>query len=64
VPAVSLTERGRQHVIHGRELGPDDYAPGPSTHDWTRVLDASGVLVAMATPGRAPGALHPSIVLI
>jgi len=64
VPAVSLTERGRQHVIHGREFGPDDYAPGPSPHEWTRVLDASGALVAMATPGRAPGALHPSIVLI
>lgn len=63
-PAVSLTERGRAHVTHGRELGPDDYAPGLADPEWARLFDASGDLVALARPGRSPGALHPSVVLI
>ena len=64
LPAVSLTERGRAHVTHGRELGPDDYTPGLSDPEWTRLFDTSGALVALARPGRSPGALHPSVVLI
>jgi hypothetical protein len=27
------------------------------------VFDAAGALVALATPGEAPGFLHPSVVL-
>ena len=64
VPAVSLTERGRVHVAHGRELGPDDYAPTMTDSDWVRLFDLSGALVALASPGQTPGALHPSVVLI
>jgi len=32
--------------------------------DWVRLLDPGGALVALATPGVAPGSLHPSVVLI
>jgi hypothetical protein len=32
--------------------------------EWTRLVDATGALVALATPGRTPGSLHPSVVLI
>lgn len=62
--AVTLTERGRAHVSHGRELGPDDYAPVPADPVWVRLLDATGALVALATPGQTRGSLHPSVVLI
>jgi tRNA pseudouridine55 synthase len=32
--------------------------------EWVRLLDPGGALVALATPGVAPGSLHPSVVLI
>ena len=32
--------------------------------EWVRVFDASGVLLALGTPGQAPGSLHPAVVLI
>ena len=63
-PAVSLTERGRAYVTHGRELGLDDYTPALLDFDWARLFDATGALVALGSPGRSPGALHPSVVLI
>ena len=63
-PAVSLTERGRAYVTHGRELGSDDYTPALLDFDWARLFDAAGTLVALGSPGRSPGALHPSVVLI
>jgi tRNA pseudouridine55 synthase len=63
-PSVCLTERGRMHVAHGRELDPGDYAPALSDFDWARLFDASGALVALGSPGRTTGALHPSVVLI
>jgi tRNA pseudouridine55 synthase len=63
-PAASVTERGRVYITHGRELGPDDYAPVLSDFNWARLFDVSGALVALASPGQAPGALHPSVVLI
>jgi tRNA pseudouridine55 synthase len=63
-PAVSVTERGRMYVTHGRELGPDDYAPALPDFNWARLFDLSGALVAVASPGQTPGALHPSVVLI
>ena len=62
-PAVTLTERGRAHVSHGRELNPGDFDPAPLVPTWVRLFDAAGSLVALATPGRAPGSLHPSVVL-
>jgi tRNA pseudouridine55 synthase len=63
-PAVILTERGRDHVAHGREVVPGDYAAAPSDPAWVRLFDAAGALVALATPGETPGSLHPSVVLI
>jgi tRNA pseudouridine55 synthase len=63
-PAVTLTDGGRLHVSHGRELGPGDYAAGPVDSAWVRLFDDTGALVALATPGHAPGSLHPSVVLI
>ena len=74
-PAVTLTDGGRLHVSHGRDLGPADYEPGVATPEaspprasagtaWVRLFDGAGALVALATPGLAPGSLHPSVVLI
>lgn len=77
-PAVTVTDRGRAHVSHGRELGPDDVSvpagpafaplrrgtPAPAEPAWVRLLDATGALVALATPGKAPGSLHAAVVLI
>ena len=63
-PAVTLTDRGRMHVSHGRELGPGDYAAGTMDSAWVRLFDDTGVLVALATPDHARGSLHPSIVLV
>ena len=63
-PAVSLTERGRTYVTHGRQLGTGDYTPALLDFEWARLFDADGALVALGSPGEMPGALHPSIVLI
>lgn len=63
-PAVTLTERGRGHVSHGRELQAGDISGPVTAVEWTRLLDGTGALVALATPGRTPGSLHPSVVLI
>jgi len=63
-PAVTLTEQGREHVAHGRELARGDHAAAPPDAAWVRVFDTTGALVALAAPGRTPGSLHPSIVLI
>jgi tRNA pseudouridine55 synthase len=63
-PAVTLTDRGRAHVSHGRELGPGDYADGHGDSAWVRLLDRTGALVALATPGQTDGSLHPSVVLV
>jgi hypothetical protein len=67
-------------VSHGRDLGPDDvsvpgdempaYAalrrgtPSPAEPAWIRLMDETGALVALATAGKAPGSLHPAVVLI
>jgi tRNA pseudouridine55 synthase len=37
---------------------------GPLDAPWVRLFDDAGTLVAMATPGQAPGSLHPSVVLV
>ena len=64
LPAVSLSERGRMYVTHGREIGPHDYTPDAPSSEWVRLVDPSGALVAVARSGRTPGSLHPSVVLI
>lgn len=63
-PAVTLTDGGREHVAHGRELSPGDYRDGPPDSAWVRLFDGTGALVALATPGQTRGSLHPSVVLI
>ena len=63
-PAVTLTDQGRSHVSHGREISPEDYANGTVDSAWVRLLDGTGALVALATPGQARGSLHPSVVLV
>ena len=63
-PAVTLTDQGRNHVSHGREISPEDYANGTVDSTWVRLFDGTGALVALATPGRARGSLHPSVVLV
>jgi hypothetical protein len=35
----------------------------PRAADWVRLLDSSGRLLALGTPGRSPHALHPAVVL-
>ena len=71
LPAVTVSERGLQHVVHGRELGSGDYAPAfppprfPLPPErWVRLLDGRGDLAGMATGGAAPGSLHPALVLM
>jgi tRNA pseudouridine55 synthase len=63
-PAATISDRGRDHVAHGRELGPDDLTAPIEAAEWVRLLDQDGALVALATAGRTPGSLHPSVVLI
>lgn len=68
--AVSVDADGVTRVLHGRDLSRQQYHPasagGPlqAAGAWTRVLGPTGDLVAVASPGPAPGVLHPSVVLI
>lgn len=64
-PAVPITDLGRGYVSHGRVLGPDEVlTAAPPDAEWIRLVDGAGALVALATPGKAAGSLHPSVVLI
>ncbi|PYQ45742.1 MAG: tRNA pseudouridine(55) synthase TruB [Acidobacteria bacterium] len=74
LPAVTVTEEGQRALRHGRDLasallvGGFPSASGP----WWRVLDASGALLALASPRgtetagelRVDPILHPDIVLL
>jgi tRNA pseudouridine55 synthase len=74
LPAVMVTEEGRAALRHGRDLvarvivGGFPASPGPRL----RVLDASGALLALASPRglgstgelRVDPVLHPDIVLL
>lgn len=73
-PAARLTDEGQERVSHGQDIEAahmrqEDVAGldiGPP--EWVRLLDSSGRLLALGTPGRnhTPGAhsLHPAVVLI
>jgi tRNA pseudouridine55 synthase len=66
-PAVRLSQEDRVRVSHGQEVawaanGDDGSAAGGA--EWVRLLDGDGHLVAVATGGSRPGALHPAVVLI
>jgi tRNA pseudouridine55 synthase len=75
LPVVRVGEEGRRLVRHGRDLGPEVVLEGFPQGDVERlrVVDASGVLIALAVPvGRARDAaflpsapaLHPDLVVI
>jgi tRNA pseudouridine55 synthase len=59
-PAVALTPDESRRVAHGQDV--DRVSTGIAP--WTRLLDADGCLVALATAGRRPDSLHPVVVLI
>ena len=65
-PAVTVTSEGLVRVSHGQQVRASDLvgsAPsGPA--EWVRLLDGSGALVGLGTPGTATGLLHPEVVLI
>jgi tRNA pseudouridine55 synthase len=46
-----------------REASPPAARGGGDGGPWVRVFDATGQLLALATPGAAPGSLHPAVVL-
>jgi tRNA pseudouridine55 synthase len=65
-PAVTVTAEGLTRASHGQHVRPADVAgPMPeSSAAWVRVLDGGGALVALATPQKISGSLHPEVVLI
>jgi tRNA pseudouridine55 synthase len=62
--AVVLNSEGVVRAVHGRELGPGDWAGAVSGIGIIRLLDLAGRLVGIAVPAATPGLLHPSIVLV
>jgi hypothetical protein len=65
-PAVTVTAEGLTRVSHGQHVRPMDVsgAMPSASSEWVRVLDAGGTLVALGTPQRPSGFLHPEVVLI
>jgi len=73
-PSVVLTDEGARRVAHGRDVGPDDVTAGAlpdgqavlpaAAPQVVRLVDQQGELIGIARPGRSPGLLHPSIVLV
>jgi len=70
-PAARLTDEGRVRVSHGQEvneshLRPEDTARagGTGVPEWVRLMDDEGRLLALGTPGKGEGSLHPAVVLI
>jgi len=78
-PSVRVSEEGRRRVSHGQEVGPRHVlAPvmepggGPAAtggkpgeaHEWVKLFDERGFLLAVGTAGSTPDALHPAVVLI
>jgi len=65
-PAVTVTAEGLTRVSHGQHVRPVDVSGAmPSdASGWVRLLDAGGALVALGTPQRVSGFLHPEVVLI
>jgi tRNA pseudouridine55 synthase len=64
--AVTLTAEGAKHAMHGRDLGPNDFATDRSSaaQNWIRLLDPRGELLGIARPNTQSGSLHPAVVLI
>ncbi|MGH9253681.1 MAG: tRNA pseudouridine(55) synthase TruB [Vicinamibacterales bacterium] len=63
-PRTQNPEPGTGNQEPGTRI-PDPESRIPvSSVSWVRLLDASGRLVGMGTPGHRPGSLHPSLVLV
>jgi len=63
--AATVTSEGLSRVSHGQDVRPSDLAGGATpSGDHVRLLDASGALVAVATPRERVNVLHPEVVLI
>lgn len=69
--SVTLTLEGVQRALHGCDVGPADIEQGtPRFLDqgpfpfFVRLIDPAGDLVAIASPARASGLLHPAVVLM
>jgi tRNA pseudouridine55 synthase len=66
--ATVLSADGVAHVRVGRDLGPADavlgFGDAVAAEQPVRLLDSSGQLVAMAVTAKAPGLLHPAVVLL
>ena len=62
-PAVQLTAEGLEWARHGRDLGPRQLsgAPAPPARI-VRMLAPDGRLAGLATPAKAAGLLHPTVV--
>jgi len=65
-PAVTVTAEGLTRVSHGQQVRPVDLTVEATlgAAEWVRLLDPSGALVAVGTPQRLSGFLHPEVVLI
>jgi tRNA pseudouridine55 synthase len=70
VAAVVLTDEGVRHALHGRDLGSADLvppgfdagsAPGGGS---VKLFDQRGELIGIGEPAKAPGLLHPRVVLM
>jgi tRNA pseudouridine55 synthase len=75
IPACRLTADGARRAIHGRDLGPTDFAESCAGADGSggrastvsglfRLIDPDGALVGMAEPSATSGLLHPAVVLV
>jgi tRNA pseudouridine55 synthase len=66
LPAAALSDEGVRRARHGQSLGPEDLrAPLPAGFaGFARLLDPAGNLVGVAEPERAPGVLHPVVILV
>ncbi len=62
--SITLTPDAVRRAQHGRDLGPGDVAGRFSVGPVVRLLDPGGDLVGVAEPARAPGLLHPSVILM
>jgi tRNA pseudouridine55 synthase len=65
LPAVTLSAAGTRRAVQGQEIGPADLAAPVAFPPQSRVrlLSPDGSLVGIAEAGRAPGLLHPALVL-
>jgi len=69
LPRLVLTDEGVRRAAHGRDLGAADFeagspADGAAGMRHARLMDGRGELVGIAEPARAPGLLHPSVILV